>query len=124
MSIVLRSADCAESSLEYPPTSILSGRSFHNYADYALSEEFRSGLVTLRALGHAALSSVMCAESLWWRCHRRIIADYLIVAGEEVFHILGEGHIEPARLTPEARVERDGRLTYPKDSQLRLDLGP
>ena len=98
--------------------------SFHNYADYALSEEFRSGLVTLRALGHAALSSVMCAESLWWRCHRRIIADYLIVAGEEVFHILGEGHIEPARLTPEARVERDGRLTYPTDSQLRLELRP
>ena len=104
--------------------SFWKNRGFHNYADYALSEEFRSGLVTLRALGHAALASVMCAESLWWRCHRRIIADYLIVAGEEVFHILGEGHIEPARLTPEARVERDGRLTYPTDSQLRFHLGP
>ena len=98
--------------------------SFHNYADYALGEEFRSGLENLRALGHATRSTVMCAESLWWRCHRRIIADYLIVVGEEVFHILGEGHIEPARLTPEARVERDGRLTYPTDSQLRLDLRP
>ncbi len=96
---------------------------FHNYADYALSEEFRSSLEKLRALGHASRSTVMCAESLWWRCHRRFIADYLIAAGEEVFHILSPGHVEPARLTPEARVEPDGRLTYPKDTQLRLDLG-
>ena len=98
--------------------------SFHNYADYALSEEFRSGVEKLRALGHATRSTVMCAESLWWRCHRRIITDYLIAAGEDVFHILGLGHIEQARLTPEARVEPDGRLTYPKDTQLRLHLGP
>ena len=51
--------------------------SFHNYADYALGEEFRSSLENLRALGHATRLTVMCAESLWWRCHRRIIADYL-----------------------------------------------
>jgi uncharacterized protein (DUF488 family) len=98
--------------------------SFHNYADYARSEEFRSGLEKLRALGRTACSTVMCAESLWWRCHRRIIADYLIAAGEEVLHILGPGHIEQARLTPAARVEPNGRLTYPKDSQPMLDLGP
>jgi uncharacterized protein (DUF488 family) len=96
--------------------------SFHNYADYAMSEEFRSSVEKLRALGHATRSTVMCAESLWWRCHRRIIADYLIAAGEEVFHILGPGHIEKAHLTPEARVEPDGRLTYPKDTQRMLDL--
>jgi uncharacterized protein (DUF488 family) len=90
--------------------------SFHNYADYALSDEFRSGVEALRALGHAKRSTVMCAESLWWRCHRRIIADYLIAAGEEVFHILGPGHVEQARLTSEARVEPDGSLTYPKDT--------
>jgi uncharacterized protein (DUF488 family) len=96
--------------------------SFHNYADYALGEEFRSGLENLRALGHAARSTVMCAESLWWRCHRRIIADYLIAAGDEVFHILGAGHVEQARLTPEARVDPDGRLTYPKGTQPMLDL--
>src|ERR1700722_3791088 len=98
--------------------------SFHNYADYALSEEFRSGVETLRALGHATRSTVMCAESLWWRCHRRIIADYLIAAGEEVFHILGLGHIEQARLTPEAQITPNGRLTYPKDPQPMLDLQP
>jgi len=98
--------------------------SFHNYADYALVEEFRSGLEKLRALGHATRLTVMCAESLWWRCHRRIIADYLIAAGEEVFHILGPGHVEQARLTPEAQVEPDGRLTYPKETQPMLDLRP
>jgi uncharacterized protein (DUF488 family) len=98
--------------------------SFHNYADYALGEEFRSGVEDLRTLGHAARSTVMCAESLWWRCHRRIIADYLIAAGEEVFHILGPGHVEQARLTPEARVEPERRLTYPKDTQPMLDLRP
>ena len=98
--------------------------SFHNYADYALSEEFRSGIEKLRPLGHATRLTVMCAESLWWRCHRRIIADYLIAAGEEVFHILGLGHIEQARLTPEAQIAANGRLTYPKDTEPMLDLRP
>jgi uncharacterized protein (DUF488 family) len=88
--------------------------SFHNYADYAMSEEFRSGLRTLRELGKATRSSVMCAESLWWRCHRRIIADYLIAAGDDVFHILGQGHIERAQLTPAARRAAGEALTYPR----------
>jgi len=90
--------------------------SFHNYADYAMGKEFRSGLRTLRDLGKSARSSVMCAERLWWRCHRRIIADYLIAAGEEVFHILGEGHIERAHLTPAARPGPGEALTYPTEA--------
>ena len=90
--------------------------SFHNYADYAMSEEFRSGLRTLRELGKTTRSCVMCAESLWWRCHRRIIADYLIAAGEDVFHILGRGHIERAHLTPAARPRLDETLIYPEES--------
>jgi uncharacterized protein (DUF488 family) len=97
-------------------------KSFHNYADYALSAGFHSGLEKLRALGHATRSTVMCAESLWWRCHRRIIADYLIAASEEVLHILGPGHTEPARMTPAARIRPDGPIAYPKDTQLTLDL--
>jgi len=100
--------------------------SFHNYADYAMSEQFRSGLEELRELGHASRSSVMCAEAVWWRCHRRIIADHLLAAGEEVFHILGPGHVEQARLTPAARVGPDGLLTYPKEDLLshRPRAGP
>lgn len=90
--------------------------SFHNYADYAMSQDFRLGLRTLRELGKTARSCVMCAESLWWRCHRRIIADYLIAAGEDVFHIVGEGHIERAVLTLAAAPGPDETLTYPEES--------
>ena len=73
--------------------------SFHNYADYAMSESFRSGLAQLLDLGHSQRCAIMCAETLWWRCHRRIIADYLLATGETVFHIVGPGRTEPARMT-------------------------
>lgn len=89
-------------------------RSFHNYADYALGEEFGAGLETLRELGHERVCAIMCAEAVWWRCHRRIIADHLIAAGEHVFHIMGAGHIEPARLTPGSHVAA-GKVTYPAE---------
>ncbi len=98
--------------------------SFHNFADYAMSEDFRSGLENLREAGHAARSVVMCAEAVWWRCHRRIIADYLIAAGEEVFHILGEGQIERARMTPAARPQANGRMAYPGETLSLFDAGP
>jgi uncharacterized protein (DUF488 family) len=88
-------------------------RSFHNYADYARSEDFRSGLIRLRELGHAKQCAIMCAEAVWWRCHRRIIADYLIAAGEMVFHILGRNHIEQAQMTSAAKYGPAGTLTYP-----------
>jgi uncharacterized protein (DUF488 family) len=54
----------------------------------------------------------MCAEAVWWRCHRRIIADYLIAAGETVFHILGRDRIDPARMTDAAKLRGNGSLTY------------
>ena len=88
-------------------------QSFHNFADYALSEAFRAGLAELRARGHEQRCAIMCAESVWWRCHRRIIADYLLAAGEGVFHIMAAGRIEPARMTPAAQVRGDGSLVYP-----------
>ena len=93
-------------------------RSFHNYADYAMTEEFRSGLNTLREHGRAARSAIMCAEALWWRCHRRIIADYLIAAGESVFHILGPDHTERAQLTEGAKIATNGTVTYPAAGHL------
>jgi uncharacterized protein (DUF488 family) len=86
--------------------------SFHNYADYALSDNFRDGLSRLRQLGHARRCVIMCAETLWWRCHRRIITDYLLAAGESVFHILGPGHLEEAHMTAAARLQADGRVVY------------
>jgi uncharacterized protein (DUF488 family) len=90
-------------------------QSFHNYADYALTEEFRAGLARLRILGQERRSAIMCAEAVWWRCHRRIIADYLLAAGETVFHILGQDRIEPANLTGAARLAPDMSLTYPAE---------
>ncbi|MEH6952241.1 DUF488 domain-containing protein [Nitrobacter sp. NHB1] len=88
-------------------------RSFHNYADYAMSADFRAGLAQLLDLGRRTPCAVMCAEAVWWRCHRRIIADYLILAGDVVFHIMGHGHVEAARMTEGARPVADGVLTYP-----------
>ena len=87
--------------------------SFHRYADYALSPEFHAGLEHLRRAGHERRCALMCAEAVWWRCHRRIVADYLIASGETVFHIMGPGRVEPARLTPGAVVRADGTIVYP-----------
>ena len=87
--------------------------SFHNYADYAMGDDFHTGLARLRDIGHAQRCAIMCAEQLWWRCHRRIIADYLLAAGESVLHIMGPGKIEPAHLTEGARPDGPGRITYP-----------
>jgi uncharacterized protein (DUF488 family) len=95
------------------PNLFWENQSFRNYADYALTEPFRAGLARLRLLGHAHRCAIMCAEAVWWRCHRRIIADYLIIAGESVFHILGTGRIEAARLTPGAQRQAEDMLIYP-----------
>jgi uncharacterized protein (DUF488 family) len=87
--------------------------SFHNYADYALSAEFRAGLDALIAAGRRRRCAIMCSEAVWWRCHRRIIADHLLARGETVFHIMGEGRLEPATLTVGAVVRPDGTIVYP-----------
>ena len=90
-------------------------QSFHNYADYAMAAGFRSGVARLRELGNVKRCAVMCAETVWWQCHRRIIADYLLAAGEKVFHILGPNKIVPAMLTESARPQPGGALTYSAD---------
>lgn len=91
-------------------------RSFHNYADYALTEAFRAGLQRLITLGRQRRCAMMCSEAVWWRCHRRIVADHLIVLGEDVFHLMGKDRIDPASLTKGAQVQADGALIYPADS--------
>ena len=63
-------------------------KSFHNYADHALSEEFQAGLDELVALGRERRTAVMCSEAVWWRCHRRLVADHLLARGEAVFHLM------------------------------------
>lgn len=88
-------------------------KSFRRYADYALGSDFAEGMAALRALGSEQRIAIMCAEAVWWRCHRRIIADYLLAGGAEVFHILGRRDVQPATLTPGAHVLSGGeRIEY------------
>jgi uncharacterized protein (DUF488 family) len=86
--------------------------SFHNFADYALSDAFHTGLSNLLELTETKRCAIMCSEAVWWRCHRRIVADYLLIAGRSVFHLMGTARIEPAALTPAARPQGDA-LVYP-----------
>ncbi|MBR7944468.1 DUF488 family protein [Burkholderia cenocepacia] len=88
-------------------------RSFHRYADYALSPAFHAGLDRLIAQGHEQRCAIMCSEAVWWRCHRRIVSDYLIARGETVLHIMGRNRVEPARLTAGAVIRDDGTIVYP-----------
>jgi uncharacterized protein (DUF488 family) len=99
---------------ELPPNTFWDNQSFRNFADYAMTEPFRHGLEELRKLGETSRCAIMCAEAVWWRCHRRIIADYLMVAGEEVVHLMGPNKQEPAKITPAAQEIAPGTLVYPK----------
>ncbi|MBB5831051.1 DUF488 domain-containing protein [Brachybacterium aquaticum] len=88
-------------------------RSFHNYADHALSEDFRHALAELREWGGTRRAAVMCSEAVWWRCHRRIIADHLLAHGEHVWHILGRDHVDDAQPSVGAVMGSDGEVRYP-----------
>ena len=93
-------------------------RSFHNYADHALGHEFADALAELRRHAAETPTAVMCSEAVWWRCHRRIIADHLIAHGDEVGHIMGttaEGaSISNATLNDGAVVGDDLLVRYPE----------
>lgn len=94
---------------------------FRNYADYAATDEFRAGLHALRELARTGRCAIMCAEAVWWRCHRRIIADYLLAADVRVDHILGPGQVVAATLTPGVRILADGTLRYAAATAIARD---
>ena len=85
--------------------------SFRAYADYMETAEFKEGIRDLIAIAGKESSAIMCAESLWWRCHRSLIADYLKAAGVTVVHILDEKKTEMHPFTSAARIV-DGELSY------------
>jgi uncharacterized protein (DUF488 family) len=88
-------------------------RSFRNYADYALSEPFAAGLARLRRLGARHRCAIMCAETLWWRCHRRLIADVAsLTRGLEVRHLMHTGQPVAHRPAAGARVRHDGLVVW------------
>ncbi|CAM3527129.1 PF04343 family protein [Deinococcus saxicola] len=121
-------ASLLEFGIAYQPIPMLGGRraksrtvppdvngmwdnqSFHNYADYALSDDFHAGLEQLITLGRERRTAVMCSEAVWWRCHRRIISDYLLARGETVFHLMGPARPDPAHLNSGAVVEGSGTV--------------
>lgn len=85
--------------------------SFRAYADYMETEAFRAGVAELLEVAESERTAIMCAEALWWRCHRSLIADYLKSTGIEVIHILGPGKNESHRFTAAASFV-DGVLSY------------
>ena len=87
---------------------------FKNYADYAETAPFAEGLAELLALASRSTCAFMCAEAVWWRCHRRIVTDYAITRGFRVRHIFSATKDQRATRTPFARVDRRrGTLRYP-----------
>lgn len=93
---------------------------FRNYADYALTPDFRAGLDSLLSEARQHRPAIMCAEAMWWQCHRRIITDYLLARGFEVRHIMSHDHIVPAFLTPGAQPQADATVLYPPEQQRLL----
>jgi uncharacterized protein (DUF488 family) len=92
--------------------------SFRGYADYMETEQFQKGIARLFELAaETAGSAIMCAEAVWWRCHRSLIADYLKARGVEVLHILGANKVEAHPYTPAARIV-NGELSYEAESLL------
>jgi uncharacterized protein (DUF488 family) len=87
-------------------------RSFRNYADHALTAEFATALEELRELMRSDRCAIMCAEAVWWRCHRRVITDYLLAGGDQVFHLTPPHGCAPAQITPAARLIEGGGLCY------------
>ena len=87
-------------------------QSFHNYADYALSDEFLAGFSQLTELSRERRCAIMCSEAVWWRCDRRFVANYLLHDERKVFHLMGAAKVDNAKINPAARGE-GASLVYP-----------
>lgn len=96
--------------------------SFQGYADYMDSPEFAGGVAELLDFARGRRTTVMCAEAVWWRCHRSMLADLLSVRGIEVIHIIDARHATPHPYTAPARIV-DGQLTYEADRGEPLKAG-
>jgi uncharacterized protein (DUF488 family) len=96
-------------------------QSFHNYADFAFaSESFAAGLAKVIKLSAQRRCAILCAEAVWWRCHRRIIADYLIAQGHTVLHLMAANHVVVGQLTSGAELRGD-RVVYPQVDAAQAD---
>ena len=96
------------------PNTALRNASFRNYADYTLTPEFEQATDELLRLAEQSRTAYMCAERVYFRCHRMIVSDWLVARGHEVLHIDAEGPPRPHKLTSEARIV-DGQMIYSGD---------
>lgn len=94
---------------------------FRNYADYAETPAFAAALDELEGLAREQPTAFMCAEAVWWQCHRRLITDYMLVRGWTVVHLLGPGQRQEAALTPGAMPQGDRSIWYPAPQPGLLD---
>ena len=99
------------------PNIALRNQSFRNYADHMLSPEFEQAMSELVSLAGEVRTAYMCAERVYFRCHRMLVSDWLVAHGHEVLHIDAEGPTRPHKLTAEARMI-DDRLIYRGDRLL------
>jgi uncharacterized protein (DUF488 family) len=103
--------------LDETPHIALRNKSFRNYADYMLTPEFEQAVSELVALAEKARTAYMCAERVYFRCHRMLVSDWLVAHGHEVLHIDATGPVRPHKLMSEARMI-EGRLIYRGDRLL------
>jgi len=103
--------------LDDSPNIALRNDSFRNYADYMLTPEFENAIAEVIRLAEAAPTAYMCAERVYFRCHRMLVSDWLVSHGHEVLHIDATGPVQAHRLTSEARII-DGKLLYRGDRLL------
>ena len=99
------------------PNLGLENQGFRNYADYTLTDEFREGVETLLEDARRKRTAIMCAEGLFWQCHRRLVSDFLAANGVTVEHIMPGGELRPHTLTSGAVIE-GGQVTYPGEKSL------
>ena len=99
------------------PNVALRNDSFRNYADYMLTSEFQRGIAELISLAEHSRTAYMCAERLYFRCHRKLVSDWLVAHGHEVLHIDGSGPTKRHELMQEARIIED-QLIYRGDRLL------
>ncbi len=97
--------------MQESPNTALRNDSFRNYADYMLSSQFAAAVAALREAAERAPTAIMCAERMWFQCHRMMVSDYLTAHGDTVEHIDGTGPTKQHKLMKEAQIV-DGRLLY------------
>ena len=103
--------------LDDSPNIAMRNQSFRNYADYMLTPAFEQAMAELIALAETSPTAYMCAERLYFRCHRMLVSDWLVAHGHLVLHIDGTGPVKSHTLTSEARII-EGRLIYRGDRLL------